>query len=219
MSGKGLPPAMFVMKALPCAVRVSVRGPQQQTASPAIQKKPNSGPPPVYRPAPVNVAVGRTVNSTLGKFPPLAQPAKAPAAFVQSKHQCLPATKNSGLVAQPKAAVAAALETRPAPPVYRPQAVAGLQSKLSASSPWVSARPGNPARPILPARQGLQPLGIRTAPAPGVHVTKQAGIQRNVNSVNRAQVSSAASVASNRNLRSPSPLSGSRRASVNGSAI
>src|SRR5436305_1039382 len=94
------------------------------------------------RDKPVNVAVGRTVNSTLGKFPPLAQPATAPTAFVQSRHPCLPATKNSGLIVQPKPAVAAALEKRPAPPVYRPQAVAGLQSKLSAPSPLVSPPPG-----------------------------------------------------------------------------
>src|SRR5947209_10819082 len=107
MSGRGLPPDKFVMKALPSAVGVSVPRVPQPTASPAIQKKPNSGPPPVYRPAPVNVAVGRTVNSALGKFPLLAQPATAPAAFVQSRHPCLPATKNPSLVVQPKPAVAA----------------------------------------------------------------------------------------------------------------
>src|SRR5438552_13934291 len=104
MSGKGLPPDKFVMKALPPAGRISVPRVPQTTASPAIQKKPKSGPPPVYRPAPVNVAVGRTVNSTLGKFPPLAQPA-----FTQSKHQH-PIVKNPGLIVQPKPAVAAALE-------------------------------------------------------------------------------------------------------------
>lgn len=106
--------------------------PMQRKAQPAAAKP---GAPPVYRPVVANPPATRLAN-------PAAQPKPV---VVQTRPQVFPANRNSGMIVQRSRPVAAAVEKRPAPPLYRPQAGIGVQSKRPA--PPIKALQNQPPAP------------------------------------------------------------------------
>ena len=105
------------------------------------------GPPPVYRPFATNPPVAPVVTPAV----------KLQAATVQTRQPAFPATKNSATVVQRSRPVAAAVETRPAPPVYRPQAAVRAQAKRAPSP--IKPSQNRPLAPGIP--HGTRPVTVQ----------------------------------------------------------
>lgn len=134
-------------------------------AVPLPPQRSKPGPPPVYRPFAANPPA-RIVTPSV----------KPQAATVQTRQPAFPTTKNSATVVQRSRPVAAAVEMRPAPPVYRPQAAVRVQAKR-APSPIkpLQNRPPAPAAPS-PARAVTVQRMVQRAPQPATR--NSSAIQR-----------------------------------------